>query len=223
MSEARLNPEVARRELPSSTGWPRHPAKRGLDIILSAMISFLTLPVCLSIAFLVRRDGGPILYGSSRLGRYNKTFRALKFRTMVPNADQVLEDLLLSEEGARREWETTFKLRNDPRITPIGHVLRKYSLDELPQLINVLRGEMSLVGPRPVLLAERDTYGNAFDLYCRCRPGLTGPWQVSGRNNIDYQRRIELNSAYATNSSLWVDIVILFRTPFVVFRHVGAI
>jgi Undecaprenyl-phosphate galactose phosphotransferase WbaP len=214
---------VSLREVPSRWSWRDHRAKRGLDLVLSALMLILVSPVLLPIALMVRRDGGAVLYGSARLGRGGKIFHALKFRTMVPNADQVLQTLLAADEGERQEWKTTFKLRNDPRITPVGRFLRQYSLDEVPQLINVLRGEMSLVGPRPMLPAEREVYGKAFDLYSQCTPGLTGPWQGSGRNDIDYQRRIELNSWYAKHSSLWVDIIILLRTPLVVFRHVGAV
>lgn len=140
----------------------------------------------------------------------------------MPDAEKVLHNLLARDERARHEWQQTFKLRNDPRVTPIGYFLRRYSLDELPQIINVLRGEMSLVGPRPMLPAEREAYGEAFALYCQCTPGLTGPWQVSGRNNLDYKRRIELNSWYAQNRSLWTDITILLRTIPAVFRQVGA-
>jgi len=149
-------------------------------------------------------------------------FMALKFRTMVLHADQALQDLLASDPLARREWETTFKLQDDPRITRLGRFLRQFSVDELPQLINVLRGEMSLVGPRPMLPAEREVYGPAFEQYCRCVPGITGPWQVSGRNDLEYQRRVELNEWYAKNMSFLLDINILLRTVWVVFRRSGA-
>jgi len=127
------------------------------------------------------------------------------------------------DPNLRIEWEAGFKLRQDPRVTAIGRVLRKLSLDELPQLINVLMGDMSLVGPRPLLPAERAVYGEAFNLYCQCLPGITGLWQVSGRNNLDYLRRIELNTWYARNATFWIDIVILCRTLSVVIRRVGAV
>jgi undecaprenyl-phosphate galactose phosphotransferase len=149
-------------------------------------------------------------------------FRILKFRTMVMDADRNLKDLLERDLEARHEWETTFKIRNDPRITRIGRILRRFSLDELPQIINVIRGEMSLVGPRPLLPTERETYGETFDLYCKCIPGITGPWQVSGRNNLAYHQRIELNSWYANNASVLTDIVILMRTLPVVLNKTGA-
>ncbi len=204
---------------------PRHCAlvKRALDIAISAALLLLALPVMLAIAWLIRRDGGPVFYGSQRLGHGGQPFSALKFRTMAPDADRILQDLLRRDPLAREEWETGFKLRHDPRITGIGRVLRELSLDELPQLINVLNGDMSLVGPRPLLLAERVAYGEAFQTYCQCVPGITGPWQVSGRNDLEYQQRITLNNWYANNASLWVDMVILFRTLSVVVRRVGAI
>lgn len=198
-------------------------SKRCLDIAISVTLLLLALPIMLSIAWLIRRDGGPIFYASQRLGHGGKLFPALKFRTMAPDADRLLQDLLRRDPVARAEWEIGFKLRQDPRITGIGRILRELSLDELPQLINVLTGDMSLVGPRPLLPAERAAYGEAFQTYCQCIPGITGPWQVSGRNNLEYQQRIELNNWYANNSSFWIDMVILFRTLSVVVRRVGAV
>ena len=208
-----------------SSWWPRRQVhfKRGLDVVFSLFILLLMAPVLAAIACLVRLDGGPMLYASPRLGVGGRTFRALKFRTMVVDADQVFHNLLARDPAARHEWETTFKLRDDPRVTPIGGVLRRYSLDELPQIFNVLRGEMSLVGPRPLLPAEREAYGDRFDLYCKCLPGITGPWQISGRNDLAYHRRSELNAWYANNASVWIDIVILFRTVSVVLCRVGAV
>jgi Undecaprenyl-phosphate galactose phosphotransferase WbaP len=201
------------------TAW----SKRCFDVVVSAMLLLISLPVLGVVACLVRRDGGAVFYSSARLGAGGKPFYALKFRTMAPDAEARLAELLTKDSAARDEWTTTFKLRDDPRITPIGRLLRRSSLDEVPQLVNVLRGEMSLVGPRPLLPEERETYGQAFELYCRCTPGITGPWQVSGRNSLDYQRRIELNSWYAHHGSLIVDLGILFRTVFVVFRGEGAV
>jgi lipopolysaccharide/colanic/teichoic acid biosynthesis glycosyltransferase len=192
-------------------------------VFVSLALLLLALPIMALIASLIRRDGGPVFYRSSRLGRGGKLFFALKFRTMAPDADRVLRDLLDRDPNSRIEWEAGFKLRQDPRVTAIGRVLRKLSLDELPQLINVLMGDMSLVGPRPLLPAERAVYGETFNLYCQCLPGITGLWQVSGRNNLDYLRRIELNTWYAKNATLWIDIVILCRTLSVVIRRVGAV
>ena len=197
--------------------------KRCMDLSIALPLVFLALPVMLLIAYLVRRDGGPAFYASRRLGHQGEPFFALKFRTMAPDAERLLLDLLDRDPQARKEWEAGFKIRHDPRITKIGRFLRELSLDELPQLINVIRGDMSLVGPRPLLPAERRTYGEAFDLYCQCVPGITGPWQVSGRNHLDYKRRIELNTWYANNASFWIDIVILFRTLPVVIRRMGAV
>lgn len=197
--------------------------KRCLDITISSALLFFALPLTPSIAWFVRRDGGPVFYASQRIGHEGKHFSALKFRTMAPDADRLLHDLLQRDLVAREEWETGFKLRNDPRITGIGRLLRELSLDELPQLINVLNGTMSLVGPRPLLLAEREAYGEAFQIYCKCVPGITGSWQISGRNNLEYRDRIVLNNCYASNASLWIDLAILFRTFSVVFRRVGAV
>jgi len=214
---------TAVREVAAWRSWPYKHTKRLLDLTLSLLGLIFIAPILLVIALLIRKDGGPAFYASPRIGYGGKTFRALKFRTMVMDADRTLKDLLERDPDACHEWETTFKLRNDPRITPIGRILRRFSLDELPQIINVIRGEMSLVGPRPLLPAERETYGEALHLYCKCIPGITGPWQVSGRNNLTYHRRIELNSWYANNASVLTDIVILMRTLSVVLNQKGAI
>jgi exopolysaccharide production protein ExoY len=156
--------------------------KRGFDMLIAA---------------LVRRDGGPAVFGHRRIGADGRTFRCWKFRSMVPDADKVLERLLATDNAARAEWEREYKLQDDPRITPLGKVLRVTSLDELPQLINVIKGEMSLVGPRPIVSDEIKRYGAAFHDYRRCRPGITGKWQVSGRNEIDYGTRVQLDQDYA--------------------------
>jgi Undecaprenyl-phosphate galactose phosphotransferase WbaP len=208
---------------PTWSPMPVAGVKRAFDFIVAGAVLVLTAPLFLIVAWLVGRDGGPVLYASPRIGRGGTSFKALKFRTMVLDADQALQDLLARDPAARREWKTTFKLRNDPRITPVGHFLRRFSLDELPQLINVIRGQMSLVGPRPMLPIEREAYGEAFELYRRSVPGITGPWQISGRSNLPYHRRAELNAWYAKNTSIWVDIYILLRTVSVVFRQAGAI
>jgi undecaprenyl-phosphate galactose phosphotransferase len=196
--------------------------KRGFDMAGSLfLIVALAMPM-IAIGLLVRRDGAPALYGSIRLGRNGRPFKAWKFRTMVPDAGRVLAELLAREPARRIEWETQFKLKNDPRITPLGSWLRRSSLDELPQLFNVLRGEMSLVGPRPMLLDERETYGADFALYSQVTPGMTGAWQVSGRDELDYRQRIELNNWYIRNWSPWSDTIILAKTLVVVLRKVGA-
>ena len=197
--------------------------KRALDLFGAAVLLLaLAVPLCL-IALLVRADGGPALFAHRRVGRGGASFDCLKFRTMVPDAEARLAALLESDPAARAEWQATRKLRNDPRITWIGRFLRASSLDELPQLINVLRGEMSLVGPRPVPAAELAAcYGAAAEHYRSVRPGITGPWQVSGRNDTSYAQRVALDVAYATRPSLREDLRILLRTPAAVLLRRGA-
>jgi Undecaprenyl-phosphate galactose phosphotransferase WbaP len=200
----------------------RFAMKRGFDIVGSLLLIAAFAVPMITIALLVRRDGAPALYGSIRLGRAGRPFKAWKFRTMAPDAGRVLAELLAREPARRIEWETQFKLKNDPRITPFGGWLRRSSFDELPQLFNVLRGEMSLVGPRPMLPDERETYGPDFALYSQMTPGMTGAWQVSGRDELDYRRRIELNNWYIRNWSPWSDTIILAKTLAVVLRKAGA-
>ncbi|MCS6892518.1 MAG: sugar transferase [Rhodovarius sp.] len=211
--------------LPQVTEWsPWHAAaKRAIDILGAGLLLVLLSPLFLIIALLVRRDGGPAFYGHTRIGQDGRGFRCLKFRSMVVDSEARLQALLASDPAARAEWESTRKLRNDPRVTPIGRFLRSTSLDELPQLINVLRGEMSLVGPRPVTAAELSTYyGAAAAHYMSVRPGITGLWQVSGRSDTSYGQRVALDVAYATRPSLLTDLRILLRTPIVVLQRRGA-
>ncbi|TYZ17441.1 sugar transferase, partial [Klebsiella pneumoniae] len=151
-----------------------------------------------------------------------RKFKCLKFRSMVINSKEVLENLLINDNEAREEWEKTFKLKNDPRITKIGHFLRRTSLDELPQLFNVLKGEMSLVGPRPIITEELQRYNEEVDYYLLSKPGMTGLWQVSGRSDVDYDTRVYLDSWYVKNWSMWNDIAILFKTIAVVLNRDGA-
>lgn len=196
--------------------------KRGADLILATLLLILTSPVFLVLSMHIRRDGGKVLYGHTRVGRYGKPFRCLKFRTMCQDGDLVLQQLLARDPVARGEWEKDFKLRSDPRITRVGHFLRRTSLDELPQLINVIRGEMSLVGPRPIVTSELERYGDYANLYLQVWPGMTGLWQVSGRNDTGYGRRVELDSWYVQNWSLWCDILILIKTVGAVLQRRGA-
>jgi len=161
-------------------------------------------------------DGGAVIFTHIRIGRHGQLFKCYKFRTMIPNSAEVLAELLAGDPEARAEWEKDRKLKNDPRITPIGRFLRKTSLDELPQLINIVKGEMSLVGPRPVVPDELDLYGEARVYYLQVRPGLTGLWQISGRNDVDYERRVSLDTWYVRNWTLWSDVLILFRTLLIV-------
>lgn len=196
--------------------------KRLIDFCLAAgLLAVLAIPM-LVVAALVRLDGGPALFGHKRIGASGKTFVCWKFRTMVRNGDKVLARVLATDPAARAEWNRDFKLRSDPRITRIGNVLRLTSLDELPQLFNVLKGEMSLVGPRPIVREEIPRYGAAFHDYARCRPGITGLWQVSGRNDVDYGWRVRLDQEYARHWSAETDCLVLLRTVAVVCQARGA-
>jgi len=196
--------------------------KRGFDIVVSSLLIILLSPVLTYIGWKVSRDGGSPIYGHERVGRNGRKFKCLKFRSMIINSQEVLQNLLATDPEAKAEWDKDFKLKNDPRITPIGHFIRKTSLDELPQLWNVLKGEMSLVGPRPVVEAELERYGDDVDYYFMSRPGMTGLWQVSGRNDTDYATRVYLDSWYAKNWSLWYDIAMMFKTINVVLKRDGA-
>lgn len=196
--------------------------KRTMDILGSLIIITLLSPVLLYLYFSVKKDGGNAIYGHPRIGRNGKTFKCLKFRSMVVNSKEVLEELLAKDPEARAEWEKDFKLKNDPRITKIGAFIRKTSLDELPQLFNVLKGEMSLVGPRPIVREELERYQEDVDYYLMAKPGMTGLWQVSGRNDVDYDTRVYFDSWYVKNWSLWNDIAILFKTVNVVLNRDGA-
>jgi Undecaprenyl-phosphate galactose phosphotransferase WbaP len=197
--------------------------KRAIDLLVVG----LTIPVValtiLVVGVLVRLESpGPVFYGHRRIGRDHSAFRIWKIRTMQVNGDEVLQDALAHDGALRDEWLRDRKLRRDPRITRVGRFLRKTSLDELPQLWNVLRGEMSLVGPRPIVEEEIATYGPNFSLYCRVTPGLTGLWQVSGRNAVSRRDRVRLDSYYVRNWSPWLDLHILARTARVVLTGQGA-
>ena len=188
--------------------------KRCLDFLLSCLALIFALPVWLVIAVLIKReDNGPVFYRQPRIGKRGKTINIFKFRTMAPDADKALADYLAANPDLAEEWQANQKLERDPRITKIGAFIRRTSLDELPQLWNVLRGDLSLVGPRPIVTNEIAKYGDAYDLYCRVRPGLTGLWQVSGRSRLSYTRRVELDTYYIRNWSVWFDIYIMARTP----------
>jgi exopolysaccharide production protein ExoY len=197
--------------------------KRAMDILGAGTLLLLCLPVFLVLAALVRMDGGSAFYAHPRVGRSGRVFGCLKFRSMVMGADRRLAELLERDPAARAEWDATRKLKNDPRITAVGRFLRATSLDELPQLINVLKGEMSLVGPRPVQAAELSLhYGAAAMHYLAVRPGITGPWQVSGRSDTSYAQRVALDVGYVSQPSLWTDVKILLRTPVAVLARRGA-
>jgi len=188
-------------------------ASRLLDTLLAACAILFLAPLLVLVAAMVYiLDPGPIFFGHRRLGRDGRTFRCWKFRTMVVDSDARLAQLLAASPQARAEWARDHKLRNDPRITPIGNFLRKSSIDELPQLFNVLVGDMSLVGPRPIVRDEMDRYGRYFRDYCRVRPGITGLWQVSGRSDLSYRRRVALDVTYVRSKSLGLDLKIMFMT-----------
>lgn len=198
-------------------------AKRAMDLAIAGAALLVALPFFLIVAALVRADGGPAFYAHPRVGRGGRIFGCLKFRSMVVDSQARLEALLAADPAARAEWDRTRKLRNDPRITRIGRILRATSLDELPQLINVLKGEMSIVGPRPVTQAELDRhYGAAAAHYLSVRPGITGLWQVSGRSETSYDQRVALDVAYVSQASLLGDVRILLRTPAAVLSRRGA-
>jgi undecaprenyl-phosphate galactose phosphotransferase len=196
--------------------------KAGFDQVAAAIVLVLMAPLLLVLALLIRADGGPALYSHRRIGAGGRMFSCLKFRSMVVDADGALRRLLAADPAAAAEWAATQKLRHDPRITRVGRFLRASSLDELPQLLNVLRGEMSLVGPRPIVRAEVARYGSNIEHYYAAKPGLTGLWQVSGRSSMSYAQRVQLDVWYVRNWSLWHDIAILFKTIPAVFLQRGA-
>jgi Undecaprenyl-phosphate galactose phosphotransferase WbaP len=197
--------------------------KRLMDLGTVIIGGFILLPLFLIISVLVKISSpGPVLYGHKRLGQNGKPFTAYKFRSMVQNSNEVLDALLKSDSGRREEWLKNHKLKDDPRVTKIGKFLRHTSLDEFPQLINILKGEMSLVGPRPIVDEELEKYGENFNRIFSVKPGLTGLWQVSGRSDTDYGERISFDTYYLQSWSVWLDIWILYKTFGVVLRGKGA-
>ena len=183
------------------------------DILFSLLILFTFFPLLIVISLLIKLSSrGPIFFLQERIGKNNVPFKCIKFRTMYPEAKDILKNLLNKDEKIKKEFEETHKIKNDPRITTIGKLLRKTSLDELPQFINVLRNEMSIVGPRPIVRAEKKKYGKDLIKLLSIKPGITGLWQVSGRNNLTYKKRIMLDINYVKNYNLIMDIRILIRT-----------
>lgn len=193
--------------------------KRAIDVTLILLTAPFVLPLILLMALAVTRDGGSAFYTQLRVGRGGKVFRMWKLRSMVTNADTKLEKYLAANPEARAEWNLTQKLRKDPRITRVGRVLRKTSMDELPQLWNVLMGNMSLVGPRPMMVSQQTLYPGST--YYALRPGITGLWQTAGRNKTSFEARAEYDTAYGQTLSFRNDVAILFRTVAVVFRGTG--
>lgn len=194
-----------------------------LNRAAALVLILLASPLLAVLAWLVWRcDGGPAIYAHYRIGAGGRVFPCYKFRSMAVESERLLQELLRTDESARIQWERDRKLSDDPRVTPIGRLLRKYSLDELPQLLNVLRGEMYLVGPRPVVLEELGRYGQVRWHYLSVKPGMTGLWQVSGRNSTTYDRRVELDRHYVEQRSARLDLSILLKTARVVVTGHGA-
>jgi len=189
-------------------------------VLLSAPVTLLAMGLVSVMVML--SSPGPIFYSHRRIRKNGAFFSMWKFRTMCLNSAEVLDEYLARHPKARTEWNKTHKLRHDPRITPIGSFLRRYSLDELPQLWNVLVGQMSLVGPRPIVAAEVEKYSDSFDCYCRVKPGLTGLWQVSGRSEVSYEERVALDCQYVEQWSLQKDVLILLKTFHAVVNQDGA-
>lgn len=200
--------------------------KRAIDII-GAIIGIILLIPTIILVYIARKilkeDQGPLFYKQLRYGKNGKIFRLYKFRSMCINADKKLKEYLDNNEDAKNEFEKTHKLQKDPRITKLGNFLRKTSLDELPQMINILKGEMSFVGPRPVISEEVEEYGVNKDKFLSVTPGLTGYWQVNGRSNTTYEERMLMELYYVENCSLWLDTKIFFKTFITVFKKEGAI
>ncbi len=214
--------EPAAARAPIGEGRPARQAKLVFDCAAALAGIIVLAPVLCAIAVAVKCDGGPIFFAHTRIGRDGRLFRCLKFRSMVTDSASVLKHVLQTDPEAAAEWQATQKLRRDPRITRIGRLLRASSLDEIPQLFNVLRLEMSLVGPRPIVAEEVARYGSDIDLYYTARPGLTGLWQISGRSETSYAQRVRLDSHYVTNWSIWQDFSIIARTIPAVLRRRGA-
>ncbi|MGI3170990.1 sugar transferase [Pseudooceanicola sp. C21-150M6] len=195
--------------------------KRGFDLIMVVLIAPVILPVIALLWLMTIRDGGPGFFGHLRIGRNGKAFRCWKIRSMVVNAEEHLEKYLKENPEAAEEWKRDYKLTNDPRITRLGNFIRKTSLDELPQIWNVITGEMSFVGPRPVIRAEMRKYTHGRTAYLTMRPGITGLWQVSGRNDVSYDERVRLDIRYLSEVSLWTDLRIMAATAGAVLNRTG--
>jgi len=188
-------------------------AKRVFDVVFSLLILILFSPLYLLLVLLIALSSpGPIFYIQERVGKNYKTFNCIKFRTMVVNADEMLLELMETSPGLRQEFEDNFKLKQDPRITKIGQFLRLTSLDEFPQFWNVLKGDMSVVGPRPLVVEELPRYGFHIDDVLTIKPGITGLWQVSGRNDIPYNRRVQIDLYYANFHNVWLDMWVIVKT-----------
>jgi exopolysaccharide production protein ExoY len=208
------NPSLATVATPQSAG-------RVIDLAVAlAALIFVGLALVLVAALVALEGTGPIFFSHTRVGFGGQRFKVLKFRSMRVDGDRILAEHLRDDPEAAEEWARDHKLRNDPRVTPLGRFLRKSSLDELPQLINVVRGEMSVVGPRPIVEAEICKYGRFYAAYCSVRPGITGLWQVSGRNDVSYRRRVAMDTLYAKRKSVALDLRLMVATiPAVLARR----
>lgn len=195
--------------------------KRVFDIGFALLLLPTLVPIIFILWFMVRRDGGPGFFGHTRVGKNGKPFKCWKIRSMVVDAEAKLQAYLNANPEAAAEWERDHKLTNDPRINRLGHILRKTSLDELPQIWNVLKGEMSFVGPRPIVTKELAKYGSSVSAYLAQKPGITGLWQVSGRNEISYDERVALDVAYLSNRSFKQDLKIILKTGSAVLSKTG--
>lgn len=200
--------------------------KRIIDIIGSLFGMIILVPVTIVIGIIrliIKEERGPIFYSQKRIGKNGKYFKLYKYRSMIKNADDVLKEYLEENEEARKEFEEFQKLQNDPRITKLGNFLRKTSLDELPQMLNILKGDISFIGPRPIVDGEIDKYGENRGKFLSVKPGLTGYWQVNGRSNTSYEDRMNMELYYVDNCSLWLDIKIFFKTFITVLKKEGAV
>ena len=197
--------------------------KRGIDLALSIGGGLCLLPFLLLIALVVGIDNkGSVIFAHRRIGKGGREFKCYKFQTMIPDAQEALEKYLSSNRQAKKEWKENFKLMNDPRVTKLGSFLRRTSLDEIPQLWNVIKGDMSLVGPRPIVAKEIKYYGKNFKEYAMCKPGITGIWQVNGRSDTTYEERVAMDTWYAYNRTNILDLKYLFKTIKIVFLAKGA-
>lgn len=212
-------------EMPNHLRMPIIGRWKGIfDRILATIVFVLVLPLFIVVPILVKLTSkGPVFYRQNRLGKFGRPIRVWKFRTMYADADARLEELLAQNPAIRKEWEETHKIKDDPRVTTLGRILRKSSIDELPQLINVFRGEMALVGPRPIVESEVCHYGDSYRIFSSAKPGITGLWQVSGRSNTDYSRRVLLDVNYVLNWSPWLDLWIVLKSASAVVKMKGAV
>ncbi len=209
--------KILKQKLPNKNKF-YYKVKSIFDVLFALLLIIIGLPFIILISILIKLSSrGPIFFTQERIGKNNKPFKCIKFRTMHPEAEDLLDNLLKTNETIRREFEETRKLKNDPRITNIGKFLRKTSFDEIPQFINVIKMEMSIVGPRPIVREEVLKYDNLISKVLSVKPGITGLWQVSGRNNLSYKRRIDLDCLYINNFNFFMDLKIMIRTFGVIF------